>query len=55
MECSILEFAGRFGDPKLLIKQGKHWSVVFGDGTTTLGNCILICNRNCPTFSDLKD
>ncbi len=49
----MLEFAGRFSDPKLIIKQGKFWSIVFREGTTTLGNCVLICNRQCPTFSDL--
>lgn len=50
----MLEFAGRFSDPKLMIKSGKYWSIIFREGTTTLGNCILICNRECPTFGDLK-
>ena len=50
----MLEFAGRFSNPNLMIKQGKYWSIIFRDSTTTLGNCILICNRECPTFSDLK-
>lgn len=49
----MLEFAGRFSDPKLMIKQGKYWSIIFRESTTTLGNCILICNRECPTFGDL--
>ena len=49
----MLEFAGRFSDPKLMIKQGKYWSIIFRESTTTLGNCILICNKECPTFGDL--
>ncbi len=49
----MLEFAGRFSKPELMIKQGKFWSIIFREGTTTLGNCIIICNRQCPTFSDL--
>ena len=50
----MLEFAGRFSNPDLMIKQGKYWSVIFRESTTTLGNCILICNRECPTFSELR-
>lgn len=50
----MLEYAGRFSKPELMVKQGKYWSIIFREGTTTLGNCIIICNRECPTFSDLK-
>ena len=50
----MLEFAGRFSDPNLMIKHGKYWSIILRESTTTLGNCILICNRECPTFADLK-
>ncbi len=50
----MLEFAGRFSDPKLMVKQGKYWSIIFRESTTTLGNCIIILNRECPTFSELK-
>lgn len=49
----MLEFAGRFSDPELVIKQGKYWSIIFREGTTTLGNCILILNRECKTFGEL--
>ena len=30
----MLEFAGRFSDPKLMIKQGKYWSIIFKESTT---------------------
>lgn len=50
----MLEFAGRFSNPDLMIKQGKYWSVIYRDGTVTLGNCILICNRKCPTLGELR-
>lgn len=49
----MLEFAGRFSDPNLVIKQGKYWTIAFRWGTTTLGNCVIICNRECPTFGEL--
>lgn len=50
----MLEFAGRFSNPRLVVKTGKYWSIVFREGTTTLGNCVIICNRECPTFGDLR-
>ncbi len=50
----MLEFAGRFSKLELMVKQGKYWSIIFRESTTTLGNCILICNRECSTFSELK-
>ncbi len=49
----MLEFAGRFSKSDLMIKQGKFWSIIFRESTTTLGNCILICNRECPSFAQL--
>ena len=49
----MLEFAGRFSNPNLMIKQWKHWSIIFRESTTTLGNCVFICNRECPTFAEL--
>ena len=49
----MLEFAGRFSKPELMIKQWNYWSIIFRESTTTLGNCIFICNRECATFSDL--
>lgn len=33
-ELYMLEFAGRFSDPKLMIKQGKYWSIIFKEITT---------------------
>lgn len=50
----MLEFAGRFSNPNLIIKKGEYWSIIFRESTTTLGNCILICNRYCPSMADLK-
>ena len=49
----MLDFAGRFSNTELLIKQGKYWSVVFRESTTTLGNCTIICNRQCPSMGEL--
>lgn len=49
----MLEFAGRYSNPNLLLKKGKYWSVIFRESTTTLGNCIIICNRECPAFVEL--
>ena len=49
----MLEFAGRFSNPDLLIKQGKFWSIVFREGTTTLGNVVIILNRECPSMAEV--
>ena len=47
----MLEFAGRFSNPDLVLKQGKYWSVIFREGITTLGNAIIILNRECPSMA----
>lgn len=47
----MLEFAGRFSNPDLVLKQGKYWSVIFREGITTLGNAIIILNRECPSIA----
>lgn len=51
----MLEFAGRYSNENLMVKQGKYFSIIFREATTTLGNCILICNRPCPSLGDLTD
>lgn len=50
----MLEFAGRFSDPKLLIKNFKYWAVVFKEQPSTLGQCAFILKRETPDFSNVK-
>ena len=49
----MLEFAGRFSDPKLLIKNFKHWSIVYKEQPSTLGQCVFVLNEETKTFSDI--
>lgn len=49
----MLEFAGRFSDPKLLIKTFKHWSIVYKEMPSTLGQVVFVLNKETPTFSDV--
>lgn len=49
----MLEFAGRFSNPKLLVKSFKHWSIVYKELPSTLGQCAFILNKETPTFSDV--
>lgn len=49
----MLEFAGRFSDPNDVIKQFKYWTVVYRE-CTTLGNVVIVLNRECPDFSHLE-
>lgn len=49
----MLEFAGRFSKPELLIKQGKFWSVVFRESNTTLGNVVFVLNRECAQMGNV--
>jgi len=50
----MLEFAGRFSNPSLLIKDFKHWAVVFKEQPSTLGQCAFILKRETPDFSSIK-
>ena len=49
----MLEFAGRISDTKLLIKTFKHWSIVYKEMPSTLGQVVFVLNKETPTFSDV--
>ena len=49
----MLEFAGRFSDPKLLIKSFKHWSIVYKELPSTFGQVAFILNQETPDFSHI--
>ena len=50
----MLEFAGRFKDTNLLIKDFKYWAVVFKQAPSVLGQCAFILKRETPDFSSIK-
>ena len=50
----MLEFAGRFSDPSLLIKDFKYWAIAYKDSPSILGQVALILKRETPTFSEIK-
>ena len=49
----MLEFAGRFSSPDLLVKSFKRWSVVYKEMPSTLGQCVFILNEETPDFSHI--
>ena len=46
----MLEFAGRFSNPDLLIKKFKHWAVVFKEQPSVLGQVAFILINQTKTF-----
>ncbi len=50
----MLEFAGRFSKPELLIKDFKYWAVVFKEDPTVLGQVAFILKNETPDFSNIK-
>ena len=50
----MLEFAGRFSDPKLLIKEFKYWAVAYKTEPSVLGQCAFILKRETPDFSSVS-
>ncbi len=49
----MLEFAGRFSDPALLIKNFKYWAIVFKEKPSVLGQCAFVLKRETPNFSSV--
>ena len=50
----MLEFAGRFSNPELLIKDFKFWAIVYKESPSTLGQVAFILKRETPDFSNIK-
>lgn len=50
----MLEFAGRFADPKLLIKKFKHWAVVFKEQPSVLGQVAFVLIEKTKNFSSVS-
>lgn len=50
----MLEFAGRFSNSELLIKDFKYWAVVFKESPSTLGQVAFVLKSNAPDFSHIK-
>lgn len=47
----MLEFAGRFSNHELLIKNFKYWAVVFKESPSVLGQVAFVLKREAPDFS----
>ena len=50
----MLEFAGRFSNPELLIKDFKYWAVVFKENPSVLGQVAFVLKNETPDFSHIK-
>ena len=50
----MLEFAGRFSKPELLIKDFKYWAIIFKESPTTLGQVAFVLKRETPDFSHIE-
>lgn len=50
----MLEFAGRFSDPSLLIKEFKYWAVVFKQSPSVLGQVVFVLKNETPDFSHVS-
>ena len=50
----MLEFAGRFSRPELLVKDFKYWAVVFKENPSVLGQVAFVLKNETPDFSHVK-
>lgn len=51
----MLEFAGRFSDPKLLIKDFEFWAVVYKQNPQVLGQVVFVLKRQVASMGDVYD
>lgn len=49
----MYEFAGRFNRSDLVIKEFKYWLLLLRPVPVTLGSCIILLKRNCPSLADV--
>ena len=51
----MLEFAGRFNRPDLVVKELAHWVVILRENVTTLGSCIFILKSGKAFLRDVSN
>lgn len=49
----MLEFAGRFNKPELILKEFNHWVIILRENVVTLGSCIIILKSGKPFLKDI--
>ena len=52
--CMMLEFTGWFGYENLYLKHFDYWTIMLRFNQITIGSCIIVLNRECPNFSEIK-
>ena len=50
----MLEYASSFNNEELFLKHFDYWTITLRDSQVTLGSCIIILNRECPNFTEIK-
>lgn len=51
----MLEFAGRFNKPELVLKEFNHWVIILRENVVTLGSCIIILKSGKPFLKDISN
>ena len=50
-----LEFAGRFNNPELLLKEFNYWVIILRESVVTLGSCVIILKSGKPSLKDVSN
>ena len=51
----MLEFAGRFNKPELVLKEFNHWVIILRENVVTLGSCIIILKSGKQFLKDVSN
>lgn len=49
----MYEFAGRFNREDLFLKEFNYWILILRPVPVTLGSCIILLKRNCPSLAEV--
>lgn len=49
----MYEFAGRFNREDLFLKEFNYWLLILRPVPVTIGSCIILLKRECPSLSEI--
>lgn len=50
----MYEFAGRYNDKDLFIKEFSYWVLLVRPVPVTIGSCVILLKRKCPSLAELN-
>jgi len=49
----MYEFASRFNREDLFLKEFNYWILILRPVPVTLGSCIILLKRSCPSLAEI--